>query len=106
MTRPVPRAVERAQRKLGSDFRTWRRLVRLTAEQVADRADVSRDAVLRLEKGDGVTLETALRVARALGRLESLADALDPYESDVGRLRALDELPQRVRSTRSGTAHP
>ena len=32
-----------------------------------------------------------------LGLLESLTRALDPYESDVGRLRAHEQLPKRVR---------
>lgn len=96
----TPQAVVRAQRRLGKDMRAWRQLQRLTIEQVADRAGVSRDVVIRLEAGQGVTLETALRVARALGRLESLSGALDPYESDIGRLRADEELPQRIKRSK------
>jgi hypothetical protein len=37
------------------------------------------------------------RILRALGILDNLMQATDPYESDVGRLRAGEELPQRVR---------
>jgi len=59
---------------------------------------VSRDTVVRLEKGDGgVSLENLLRILRALGILDSLPKALDPYETDVGRLRSEEQLPQRVR---------
>jgi hypothetical protein len=36
-------------------------------------------------------------VLRALGLMDALPRALDPYESDVGRLRADEQLPQRVR---------
>ncbi|HEX9888335.1 MAG TPA: helix-turn-helix transcriptional regulator [Nitriliruptorales bacterium] len=99
--RLTPRKVARAMVRLGEDLRTWRRLQRLTVAQVADRADVSRDTVLRLEKGDSVNLENLLRIARALGVLDQLAGAVDPYESDVGRLRADEALPQRVRPPRS-----
>jgi hypothetical protein len=50
-----------------------------------------------LENGAGATLENTLRVVRALGVLDVLVSALDPYRSDVGRLRSAEALPQRVR---------
>jgi len=87
-------------RKLGDDLRTWRKLRRLTAEEVADRAGVGRSTVLRLETGEGSTLENLLRVARALGVLDELTKAIDPYATDVGRLRAQERLPERVRRPR------
>jgi hypothetical protein len=43
-------------------------------------------------------LESLIRVARALGVLEELKTALDPYSTDIGRLRADEALPQRVRN--------
>ena len=43
-------------------------------------------------------MENLLRVARALGVLDLLTKALDPYATDVGRLRADEELPTRVRA--------
>ncbi|MBM6405883.1 helix-turn-helix domain-containing protein [Phycicoccus sp. CSK15P-2] len=93
----TPVAVTRALDGLGRDLTTWRKLRHLTVEQVADRAGVSRSTVLRLESGRGASVENLLRVARALGVLELLAKALDPYATDVGRLRADEELPARVR---------
>lgn len=96
----TPIAVARGQRQIGEDLATWRRLRRLTAEQVADRAGISRHTVLRLEHGDGATLENLLRVARALGILDLLVGAIDPYKTDVGRLRSEEALPQRVRQAR------
>lgn len=93
----TPVAVTRALRRLGEDLSTWRRLRQLRAVEVADRAGVSVDTVLRVEKGEGVSMENLLRIARALGVLDHLTDALDPYATDVGRLRADASLPRRVR---------
>jgi transcriptional regulator with XRE-family HTH domain len=94
---PTPRPVTRALGTLGEHLGTWRRLRQLTAEQVADRAGISRGTVLALESGRGASLENTLRVARALGVLDLLVRAIDPYETDLGRARANEALPQRVR---------
>jgi transcriptional regulator with XRE-family HTH domain len=101
-TSRTPVAVARALDGLGRDLGTWRKLRHLTVEQVADRAGVSRSTVLRLESGQGASLENLLRVARALGVLDLLTKALDPYATDVGRLRADEELPTRVRARGAG----
>lgn len=61
---------------------------------------------MRLENGQGASLENLLRVARALGVLDSLVTALDPYSTDVGRLRSEEILPKRVRRPRSGHTRP
>jgi transcriptional regulator with XRE-family HTH domain len=97
----TPVAIRRATRGLSEDIATWRKLRGLTQKQLADRAGITRATLGRLEKGDsGVTLESLLRVLRALGIIENLKRALDPYESDVGRLRSEEELPTRVRPVR------
>jgi len=92
---PVP--VSRALREIGQDLATWRKLGQLTAAELADRAGIGVATVHRLETGQGATLENLLRVARALGVLDALVNALDPYATDVGRLRATEALPARVR---------
>lgn len=96
-TSMTPAPVTRSLRQLGEHVATWRKLRSLTAAEVADRAGVGVSTVLRIERGQGATLENLLRVARALGVLDSLTSALDPYATDVGRLRADEALPQRVR---------
>lgn len=94
----LPPALVRSMRSLAADLVTWRKLRGLTQAQLADRAGVSRDTLTRLESGNGgVGLETLLRVLRALGLLDVLTDALDPHNSDVGRMRSDEELPRRVR---------
>jgi transcriptional regulator with XRE-family HTH domain len=83
---------------VADDVAAWRKLRGLTQAQLADRSGVSRDTLVRLEGGGGgVSVENLLRVLRALGVLDSVPKALDPYETDIGRLRADEQLPRRVR---------
>lgn len=95
---PPPLPVRRAQREVGGHVRAWRKLRGLTQNQLADRAGVDRKTLMRVERGDGgVSFETVLRVLHGLGVLDSLPTAVDPFETDVGRLRAEEQLPRRVR---------
>jgi len=100
---PTPLPVRRALGTIGSQLATWRRLRGLTAAQIADRAGVSRGTVVALETGRGASLENMLRVARALGVLDILERAADPFETDLGRARADEDLPRRVRASRRPT---
>ncbi len=101
--RRPPRPVQRAGRDLAEHVVTWRKLRGITQAQLADRADVARDTVQRLEHGDGgVSVENLMRVLRGLGVLELLTRALDPLDSDIGRLRSEEHLPQRVRPRQLG----
>jgi transcriptional regulator with XRE-family HTH domain len=94
--KPLP--VRRSLRDLGDHIETWRKLRGLTQSQVADRAGLDRKSVMRVERGDGaVSLEVTLRILHVLGILDPAVTALDPYESDIGRLRAGEQLPTRVR---------
>jgi transcriptional regulator with XRE-family HTH domain len=94
----MPLAVGRGLRVLGERVTTWRKLQRLTAAQVAERAGISRDTLRTIEQGKGTaSTENLLRVLRILGILDSVLDAADPYQTDVGKLRAEEILPQRVR---------
>jgi transcriptional regulator with XRE-family HTH domain len=101
-TSKTPVAVANGLRRIGDDLATWRKLRRLTVEQVADRAGISRYTIMRLENGGGATVENLLRVCRALGVLDLLVVALDPYRTDVGRLRSEEALPKRVRRPKAG----
>jgi transcriptional regulator with XRE-family HTH domain len=94
----TPLAVARALRILGTHVSDWRKLQRLTAAQVAERAGISRDTLRAIEQGKGTaSTENLLRVLRILGILDGVVAAADPYQTDVGRLRADENLPRRVR---------
>lgn len=95
---PTNSAVNRGLRASSENLKVWRKLRGLTQAQVAERAGISRDTVIRLERGDGsVSFENVLRVQRSLGVLEAAVAALDPYETDLGRARSEELLPIRVR---------
>ena len=90
--------VARSATELGESIRTWRKLLGLQAVQVAQRADLSLATYSKIENGhQGVSLAKFLAVLRALGLLEKVETAVDPYESDLGRARADQLLPKRVR---------
>lgn len=92
----------RAARRLGENLATWRKLQNLTAAQLAERAGVSRPTISKLEHGDlGIGLGVLLEALRALGRLDAVVTATDPYETDLGRIRSGESVPKRVRSSRA-----
>jgi transcriptional regulator with XRE-family HTH domain len=96
--RMTPLAVGRALRVLGEHVSNWRKLNRLTAAQVAERANISRETLRAIEQGKGTaSTENLLRVLRIVGIMDSVVAAADPYRTDVGRLRMDEVLPKRVR---------
>jgi len=99
VSRPTSRRVVDAARDIGEQLVVWRKILGLTASQVADRAGIARGTLARIEHGDpGVSLAGFLSVVQALGQLDRVIDAVDPYETDLGRARADQVLPKRVRS--------
>ena len=58
---------------------------------------------MRLENGEGASLESMLRIARALGVLDSAGGRRSIlYATDLGRLRSQEALPDRVRPPKRG----
>jgi transcriptional regulator with XRE-family HTH domain len=96
--RRIPARTRRAAQELGERCAEWRKLQNLTAEQVAQRAGISNPTLWKLESGDpGVSIGVFLDVARALGFSDRLLDAVDPLQTELGRARAGQALPKRVR---------
>jgi transcriptional regulator with XRE-family HTH domain len=98
MTGRTPGAVTRGLRDLGEHLRHWRKLNGVTQALLAERANVSVPTVQAVEAGRAVSTENLARIAWVLGLLDTLVQAADPLASDVGRLRADQRLPQRVRT--------
>ncbi len=73
----------------GAHIHGWRMVLGLPAQQVAERAGITRDTLRKIEKGDpSVGFGNVAQVLRALGILDTAVDAVDPLNSDIGRLRA------------------
>lgn len=58
---------------------------------------VSPTTVSNLEQGKAVRSDSILAIARVLQLADAIAMASDPYRTDLGRLRANEQLPKRVR---------
>ncbi|MDO9396161.1 MAG: helix-turn-helix transcriptional regulator [Herbiconiux sp.] len=96
--RTVSARTRRNALTLGARLTEWRKLQDLTAEQVAQRAGISKPTLWKLESGDpGVSLGVLLDVVRALGFTDQLLDAVDPLSTELGRARAGQALPKRIR---------
>lgn len=64
-------------------------VLNLTAEQVSDRAGISPGTLRSIERGAAtVSFGSVMQVARALGVLDQIVDAVDPLATDVGQARA------------------
>ncbi len=98
MKRPTTVRTKLAAKEIGQSVATWRKLYGFTAQQLADKANVSRGTISRLENGDpSVSFETFLNVCNALNVTDAVKAAVDPYETDFGRARSEQTLPERVR---------
>lgn len=70
----------------------------LTAQQVAERADITRDTLRKIESGNAnVGFNNVAQVLRALGLLDQVVSMVDPLNSDLGRLRAGSLAKKRAR---------
>ena len=81
--------INRQLTEFGEHVRGWRMVLGLTAQQVSERAGITRDTLRKIESGNpNVSFNSVTQVLRALGILDQLVDAADPLASDIGRLRA------------------
>ena len=90
--------MSRALRELGDDIRKARLRRRLRMAVVADRADISRATLTKIERGDGgVALGNYAMVLNALGLLEHLHELAAATNDLVGLALEEEKLPRRVR---------
>jgi len=94
----ISRSVSETYAEIGKSLKTWRILYMLKAKQVAERAGISLGTLNKIENGDpSVSTAAFLEVVRSLGLLDVLAESLDPLNSDLGRARVTEKMPQRIR---------
>ena len=87
-------------KRLGANLKSRRIILGLSQDLVAERADVSRSTLMRLEAGEGGKVEHLMTVASVLGIADDLISSLDPLNTDLGRARA--HLLNRHRAPRQG----
>ena len=93
----TPPPVARVQRAIAQNLDLARRQQRITLALLAERAGLSMPTVGKLlRRGEG-SVENFLRVARILGLLKPVQEATDPLNTPVGRLRADEDTPIRIR---------
>lgn len=95
---PLPLPVRRALKKLGADIRDARKRRRINTSVMADRLQISRPTLRRLERGNAnvgiASYATALYV---LGMVERLADLASISNDPVGQQLASSDLPHRIK---------
>lgn len=90
--------IDKQLAEFGEHVRGWRMVLGLTAQQVSERAGITRDTLRKIETGDpGVSFRNVAQVMRALGQLDKVVDVIDPLNSDIGRLRAGNLTKRRAR---------
>mgnify|MGYP000084169253 CR=1 FL=1 len=83
----------------GLAIRRWRAVHSLTANQVAERADISRDTLRAIENGAGTpSLVAVFAVLEVLGIQNLVTKDMDPLKTDLGRDRASQIGKRRIHS--------
>jgi transcriptional regulator with XRE-family HTH domain len=97
---PIP--VQKALRKLGQDISDARRRRRIPTALMAERADMARATLTKIEKGDAtVSLGGYASVLFVLGMTDRLHDLVDANHDLVGRQLEEEALPKRIYTSRS-----
>jgi DNA-binding XRE family transcriptional regulator len=103
-TLPIP--VISALRRIGQDINDARRRRRITVALIAERADLSRATIGKIEKGDPTTsIGAYASVLFVLGMVNRLSDLVDSAHDLVGRRLEDEKLPQRVRLPKKKSEH-
>ena len=99
---PIPAI--KALRKIGQDINAARRRRRVTIELMAERADLSRATIGKIEKGDPTTsMGGYASVLFVLGMENRLGDLVDSAHDLIGRRLEDEKLPQRIRTPNKKT---
>ena len=99
----LPMPAMMALRKLGQDVSDARRRRRITIALMIERADISKNTLIRIEKGDpSVSMGRYAAVLFVLGMTERLRDLVDSVHDLTGRQLEEENLPKRVRLPKNG----
>ena len=91
---PIP--VSRAMRQISANLDLARRQQRIPTRRSSDLRESMPTVTKMLRTGNG-SFENFLRIARLLGLLDGVQQATDPLNTDIGKLRADEDTPKRIR---------
>lgn len=95
---PIP--VRRGLRELGRNLNKARRRRRITVALMAERAQMSRTTLSKIEAGEpGVSMAHYASVMYVLGFIDALAAIGSPGNDPAGMTLESEHLPKRVRAT-------
>ncbi|MDA0706601.1 MAG: helix-turn-helix transcriptional regulator [Proteobacteria bacterium] len=90
---------------LGSKLERLRLSKNINQSALAEEAGVSRRTITRLENGDGTSLDTLIRVMRALGIVDRLETLLpDPATRPIERIKLGGRERKRARMKKGSSA--
>jgi DNA-binding XRE family transcriptional regulator len=94
----LPTPVNRCLKKIGQDLREARKRRRIPMQLAAERAEISRATLYKIEKGDGgVAMSAYAKVLFILGMIHRLAEIIDPRFDEIGLGMEAEQLPKRIR---------
>jgi transcriptional regulator with XRE-family HTH domain len=94
----IPIPASRALKKLGEDLKNARKRRRITTKLAAERANISRTTLTKIEKGDaGVSIGAYAKMLFILGLTSQLADMVDIRFDKLGQTLETERLPERIR---------
>ena len=74
--------------EFGAHIKRWRKVNRMSAVDVAERAAVTRETLRNIENGTGTArMDSLFAVLFALGIGDMLVEAMNPYNSPAARSR-------------------
>ncbi|GKT13078.1 MAG: hypothetical protein ISEC1_P2076 [Thiomicrorhabdus sp.] len=82
---------------IGKSLQSARKLRKLTQQQLADRASVSRFTISSIEKGHSSNTANFAKVIWALSLEDIFIEAIAPEKDLIGKSLAFGSLPSRVR---------
>jgi hypothetical protein len=97
----LPFPVQKALHKLGQDINDARRRRRIPMALMAERADIAKATLAKIEKGDPtVSMGGYASVLFVLGLTDRLKDLVDAQGDLVGRELETERLPKRIYGSR------
>ncbi len=97
---------EEVEIALGRQIEALRLAKNINQTKLAKSAGVSRRTITRLENGGGVSLDTFIRIMRALGVADNLASLLpNPSVRPIERVRMKGRQRQRARTPSKSSAN-